>query len=96
MITIREVEALNRQEIPGPEDDISEIIDLTPEEISKITGIDIYMRDANACPLARGNWIIDITQKNGGIMCIKLPKQMKREDVLQYALPLINLIRRPQ
>lgn len=90
-IVLRKIDGCNRESIPEKGEtiatDFTELF-VDTEVFNSITSVDIYYRTTQDCPFGRGNWIADISIGNN-CFCIKLPRQMKREEVFQYFEPLI-------
>lgn len=84
--------AVQRATVPPPETDIIEDVGFQPDVIGLIDRIDIYLRPKEKCPFNRGNWCIDICFNAGGILCVKLPKEMTREQVHKFCEPLKDKI----
>jgi hypothetical protein len=89
-INIEKVDCANRIKIPDKNESFSTDYNLNEFPIQMIKSVDIYFRDKIDCPFAKGNWICDIKFNDGFFYCIKLPVEMKEEDVLRYFDPLIN------
>lgn len=92
-ISMQKIDCKVRHAIPPEDKDITEIIAF-PIEYLKIclSNIEIYLRSPEDCPYARGNWIIDLIFKDGRVLCIKLPKEMEKSDVLRYCAPLLEFL----
>lgn len=90
-IKIEEVQGYNKISIPDEDETIGDFLNL--EELAPvIKEVMIYERPKEACPFARGNWVIDTRLKNGQLTSIKLPLKMKEEQVMRYVKPLIDII----
>jgi hypothetical protein len=90
-ITYQEVQGFNRKDIPDENETVGDFLNL--DELAPLVHtVAIYERPKEACPLARGNWVIDIKLKYGQLICIKLPLTMTDEQVLRYADPLIKIV----
>ena len=88
-ISLKEVDCVVRSYIPDPHETFATDYNLDEFPIHMIVSVDIYLRDINDCPFARGNWMCDIRFNDGGMYCIKLPAEMEREDVYRFYEPLI-------
>ena len=87
-ITVEKIECLNRDAVPGIDENVMTDLDL--DNIDKIASFTIYKREKKDCPFARGNWIADITYIDGTTLCLKLPIVMAEEKVIIYFKPLID------
>lgn len=85
-----EVEGTHRTTIPTSNETIAD--DMHIDEVAKaFSAIRIYFRDKESCPFNRGNWVIDFFSGLNRIIpsfCMKLPAEMKEEDVHRWAKPL--------
>lgn len=86
---IEKVNGTNRKNIPEDGADISEVVNIE-YLIEFLESINIWYRGKESCPFARGNWLIDLTNKFGETYCIKLPKEMTEQAVMKYAQPLLD------
>lgn len=87
MIHIVKVETMNRNQIPTADETIENDIDLDAI-VPNITEVKAYFRSPEKCPYKRGNWIIDIILFGSQLNCMKLPKEMSKEEVLRWLEPL--------
>jgi hypothetical protein len=95
MNRVEHVHGLNLKEIPKQGETIK--YDMNIEYIvPRIKDLKIYYIPKEVCPYNRGNWILDfeIREDDGniGLMCIKLPKEMKEEEVLEWTKPLLDAL----
>lgn len=89
------VEGLSMNEMPKPNDTIADDFDV-PELKKVVKKIVVWFRDKNACPFGRGNWIVDIHTNEERLLpalSLKLPKQMTREQVINWLSPLKEFIK---
>jgi hypothetical protein len=89
-IQVQQVSGTVRQTIPTKNQQIDELIDIKNFPFNYLKQLEIYRRSKEDCPFNRGNWVIDITFKNGQINFVKLPLEMAEEAVNHYCEPLIN------
>jgi hypothetical protein len=88
-LKVTKVDCFNRDSIPDENETIAD--DLNFDELVKnIKSMNIYFRYPRDCPFARGNWLIDLQFKDGGLLCLKLPKEMTEEKVHKFCHPLID------
>ena len=88
---IEEVECSNRKEIPLENETIAD--DFEIEKMAPfIKQVSVYLRDSFECPFGRGNWMIDMRFLDGRLFSIKLPKQMKEDDIKKFVQPLIDIL----
>jgi hypothetical protein len=85
----KEVDCYVSHSIPTDKENILTDFDFN---IPNIHSVGVYFREPEACPFARGNWLIDIHFIDDTISCIKLPKEMSEEQVMSYIKPLINIL----
>lgn len=81
------VEGLSRSSIPEKGTTVLDDMDIN---VPFIAFVDIYRRNKEDCPFNRGNWICDITFKDGELVCLKLPLEMPETDLLIYFKPIIS------
>jgi hypothetical protein len=92
-IIFGEVNCCNRLSIL--EKDESILTDFPGSE-KVIKYLSYYFRSPEDCPFGRGNWIIDLFSERDNqipIICIKLPKEMTKEQVKQFIKPLSDYIK---
>lgn len=77
-----------------PLDKDENILDLLLLHDIEVIAIEIHLRNKVDCPFNRGNWIIDLTFKDGSMVCLKLNKDISENDVMNYCKPLIDKIQR--
>ncbi len=89
-ITLKEAHCLNRDSIPEEGETISDDGIDVDSLIKQTTYIEYYFRKPEECPFGRGNWIVDMHFKAGGILCFKYPKEMTEDRLLCFLKPLID------
>ncbi len=84
---MRHVDVSVRNSIPKEDETI-----LTDAHIDMdlIVRMDVYFRKPEDCPFNRGNWVIDIYSPYDQLFCLKLPKEMAKEQVLSYIKPITD------
>ena len=86
-----EVNGQTRDTIPTDKETIAD--DINIEKLLPILmGFEVYVRPKEACPWARGNWILDFIFNDGQIYCIRLPIEMSDEHVYAFIKPLTDLL----
>lgn len=88
---VEKFECLNRLSIPPEGKTIADEFDID-KMVPLISRVDVYLRDPATCPFGRGNWMIDIRFSAGNLFSIKLPKEMKEDQVDKFIEPLVNLL----
>lgn len=95
-IEIKKIEGINRKDIPKKGITIVEDCRISNDDWNAIkkslTGLKIYKREKDTCPIGRGNWVCD-QYYGDNIFCIKLPIEMEEKDVKAYFQPLIYLMK---
>lgn len=86
---LHKVNGVNRQSKPRDDQTIATDFEID-KMIPLIKNIRLYLRQPKDCPFARGNWMIDLYFKDGGIYSIKLPLEMTEKEINDYAKPLIE------
>ena len=86
-ITVQAVEGYHRKTIPNENESVLDHFDFNIETISSVV---VYQRSPEDCPLARGNWVIDVKFDDGHLLALKLPKEMTPEQMRKYCQPLID------
>lgn len=85
----QEVHGLNKRKIPKKgetiENDLN--VDIVVPFIKEMC---VYFRPKEVCPYNRGNWVIDLLMNDNMMLCLKLPKEMKEDDVMKWLKPLTN------
>lgn len=98
-IVMMDVDGITRDDVPEKNINVIDDIGIDASGLKKIKEnlkkIDIYKREKEDCPLGRGNWVCD-QYLGDHIFCIRLPIGMKKEDVLFYFQPLIDIARSNQ
>jgi hypothetical protein len=92
-ISGKEVSCLNRLSVPKEGENILDDTNLR-DFIKEIEDYVVYFRDPIDCPFARGNWIIDIKFKDGEMFCMKLPKEMDVDQVMDWVRPLHEALKK--
>lgn len=88
-VTMKQVQCFNRHSIPEEGKTIDD--DLNIEDVIKNSKfMDYYFRKPKDCPFGRGNWILDLTLKDGTIISYKYPKEMTEERFLEFLKPLMD------
>lgn len=93
IISGKTIDCLNRDEIPNENENIFSEVGGIIETFPAIDNVNVYERSKEACPFARGNWLIDINYINGSTFCIKLPLKMSLKQVQHYCQPLLDLLK---
>lgn len=83
----KQVGGITSHEIPDEDQTIDDAIHLHLIK-PHIDHIEYYQRNAEDCPWARGNWIIDIYLLDGNIFCIRLPLSLSIERIKRYLIPV--------
>jgi len=87
-IGIVKVQAYNRDSIP--EDNVTIADDLDLDKLCpNIKSVEYYLRSKEDCPLGRGNWMLDITLKQGSLVAYKYPIEMLEEKFVKFIQPLL-------
>ena len=88
-IAFQEVNCRVRHEIPSENETIADDfdIDLMCEILS---GINVYRREKEHCPYARGNWMIDFIVDGRASLCLKLPLEMTEQQIDTWIKPLTD------
>ena len=92
-VKMQEVYGFNHSAMPLPEETIADSLDLDIL-IPMIHSCSYYLRSPQDCPLARGNWILDIESNDGQIYCFKFPKEMTKERFIGFLQPLLSRMNR--
>src|ERR1700678_2908926 len=91
--TVEKVNCLNRNTVPPEGETIAD--DFEIEKMAPlIHDMTIYLRKKEDCPFNRGNWMIDIRLINGALWSLKLPKEMKKAEVMNHVQPLIDSLKK--
>ena len=91
-ITVKEASCVVRDSIPVPDETFATDFYMDEFPIHMVKSLSIYLRDAFDCPFGRSNWLCDVNFKDGGLYCVKLPANMREEDVMRYFKPLIDAV----
>lgn len=86
---MQSVQSLNKHAPPLPGETIADDFDVVAIVEAGLS-ISVYPRAKEDCPFNRGNWIIDFKLGGDVKFCLKLPIQMKEEEVLSWLKPLTD------
>ncbi len=89
----REVHGYNHAEMPEENETIADSLDIEVL-LPIIHSVSYYLRSPQDCPLARGNWILDIEAKDGQLYCFKYPKEMSEGRFVEFLQPLLSRLKR--
>lgn len=90
---MQEVHGFNHAELPKAEETIADSLDID-KLIPIIHSASYYLRSPQDCLLARGNWMLDIEDKDGQMYCFKYPKEMTEERFVEFLQPLLKRMKR--
>jgi hypothetical protein len=88
-VGIEEVRGYNCPNIPGDDETIDDHLEIDML-LPFVYSVSYYRRNPEDCPLARGNWMVDIRLKDGQMMCYKYPIEMKEEKFVTFLRPLLE------
>lgn len=94
-LTLQKVHGFNCSTIPNQSETIVDHIDLE-KLMPHVHSVSYYLRSAKDCPLARGNWMLDIQMKDGAVVAYKYPKEMTEESFIKFLQPLLTQMIRGQ
>ncbi len=92
IITGKHISLTNRIGIPEEGVDINELYHMDAFPFHLIKDVHIYKREKIACPLARGNWMIEFHMIDGSIQGFKLPLEMEESAVMTYCKPFFDIL----
>jgi hypothetical protein len=92
-VKMQEVHGFNHAAIPEAHETIADSLDID-KLIPIIHCASYYLRSPEDCPLARGNWMLDIEAKDGQMYCFKYPKEMTEERFIKFLEPLLSRMNR--
>lgn len=88
-IEVQEVVAFNYLQPIQDYDDVSVSLDMNLL-IQNVKSLTFYFRSPEECPFGRGNWILDIIDKNDALHCYKYPASMTKERFERFLKPLLD------
>ncbi len=88
-LKLQKINAYNRDSIPEENATIEDDLYLDMM-IPLISNVEWYFRSPEACPFARGNWMLDLHMIDGSINAFKFPKEMKEEQFVAFIKPLLD------
>lgn len=90
MLTAECIEGFTFKHMPNKGETIADYLYID-ELIKYIESIHIYKRSAKECPLAQGNWMLDIRLKNGTPYFWRFPPQMSAKFAKKFFAPIVEL-----
>ena len=93
MIDVKEVHGFNHPDMPIENETIEDSLDID-KLLPIIRCASYYLRSPKDCPLARGNWMLDIEAKDGQMYCFKYPKEMTEERFVEFLQPLLSRLKK--
>lgn len=91
--SVKKVYGFNHPNPPVENETIEDSLDID-KLIPIIGSTSYYLRKPQDCPVGRGNWVLDIEDKDGQIYCFKYPKEMSEQRFVEFIQPLLSRLNR--